>query len=202
MDLFDARAREALFGVFLPRSRLASAEEPIASRVLTEPFELALHTAARGDANASDLGAEEDEVQEGEGGREAGLRRERFDARLPEGLVTDEGIERDDPRHDREARDRSPERGDEGDEHVGRRREATGQGAVETEERGVEAHRQEGAELEVENERRVPREAELRAHAPAEEEHPGERSRDRDGPERLRRAPQNDVGRKGAGHRQ
>src|SRR5439155_20284782 len=104
---------------------------------------------ARGHADAGDLGAEEEQVEERERACEARLRRERLVARLAERLVTDRGVERDDPPDDCEARRRPAERSDERDEDVRRGREAAGQRAVEAEEQSIETDGEERAELEV-----------------------------------------------------
>ena len=109
--------------------------------------------------------------------------------------MTDRRVERDDPRDHGQAGGRPPERRDQRDEHVRRRREATRERPVEAEQRRVETDREQRAELEVEGELRVAGEAELRAEALHEEKRPDDAERDRERSERSRRAAEDDVGR-------
>ena len=201
VDLLDARARQSLFRILLLGigSRLPCAEEPIAARILAETFELALDTRAGGHTNARDLGPEQQQVQESERGREARLGRQGLEARLAERLVADERIEDDDPADDGEAGHRPPERGNERHEHVRRRGEASGERAVEPQEYGVEPDREERAELEIEEEGRITREAELRPQPLAEEEGPDDGREDGNRSERSGGASRDHPSRQHAG---
>ena len=80
------------------------------------------------------------------------------------------------------------ERGDERHQHVDRRREAAARAAVEPHERRLEPDREQRADLDVEEQRRVARQAELRPQPLAEEERPGNGREDGDRPERSRGA--------------